>query len=132
MNIIKLFNLFKNKLLSKIDTFVSKYFNKNRNYPMEILFKNNMEFYFIEDDKLDWNNIGYFPNIDLSNIKPLDDAEILYYYIDPKFNIKMPVYYEHNGKFITKYYNGIYGMAFVDNHLTKDYTLVNSKLLDNI
>lgn len=91
----------------------------------KILFRDDKRIYHIEDDRL---TISYI-SIDDSNIPHLKDVEILYYYIDTKFDVKYPVYFEYNGRFITEYYSRYYRISNIPEYYTRDYTLTNLKLI---
>lgn len=96
---------------------------------MEILFKSDNKVFGINY----FNNLGWKyiinNNDDLTNVKHLDDTKILYHYIDD--NMKFPVYYEFEGRFVTRDVNDYY-LSSIRYYYIKDYTLVNAKLLEDI
>lgn len=91
---------------------------------MNIIFKSDENIFFIEKDEL-----KYTPGISLSGVH-LDMVEILYNYVNNTNSDILPVYYEHNGKFITKNFQG-YTIFWCMDHYIKDYSLVNLKLLED-
>lgn len=94
---------------------------------MKILFKeDNNWIYYIKYNIL---TSGYIEKeFDLSNVPHLDDTEPLYHYRSNNTNKMYPVYYEHIGRFITEV-DGVYYHFEKETDITKDYTLINLKLI---
>lgn len=93
---------------------------------MEILFKDYLIYFFIKDNVLDWSFINFGDNLD--NIKHIDNAEVLYHYINLDGD-RYQVYYEHNNQVISKKNGNKYCEIIGTKHLIKDHTLTNLKLI---
>lgn len=95
---------------------------------MDTIFRDDDYYYYIGDDCLDYGKIHKFKKMD--DIPHLDDADALYHYKNVATNHFYPVYYELNGRFLTKSINDEIGYdIYPCDGLIKDYTLVNLKLL---
>lgn len=96
---------------------------------MDILFKDDKFFYYIEGNYVTVKGIGECTDIDSSNIPHIDNVEILFYYRNIKTNKLYPVYYTFNDHFITKNKYGYIATLDISEH-TRDYTSTNLNLLE--
>lgn len=96
---------------------------------MEILFRSKYYYFYIRNNHLRSAILWSAGGIDLSNVPHLDDAVVLYHYKNVDNGDMYPVFYEHNGRFIT---NGSEPYVItVYKVFVKDYTLPNLKLLED-
>lgn len=100
---------------------------------MKILFREEDIFpwiYYIDKDGiLSCSGMEYFDDDEIRNAIDITELDILYHYID-KYGVNIPVYYEHNDK-IVAYFNNKYDVIKIQNHYTKDYTIINLNLLED-
>lgn len=93
---------------------------------MEILFKSDVNIFFISDNKLSYNNQLYYPEDCIQKITHLDTLPVLFHI--RKYDKLLPVYFEFNGSVIYKNSQGAY---HVSSSPVKDYTVVNINNLKN-
>lgn len=97
---------------------------------MEILFRDEYDAYIIIDGYMSKRDLMHYDNSVINNIKHLDDAKILYHYRAIANDLSIPVYYEYNKRFISKGKHD-YLIFHIGDFSSKDYTLVNLKLLED-
>lgn len=96
-----------------------------------VLFRTGTKVYFINNsDELDWNFIdNFFHDKNINDTPRIEHADILYQY--RKDGNIFPVYYEYRKSFISKVV-GTYFIIELDPSYTRDNTIPNLKLLNNI
>lgn len=101
---------------------------------MEILFKDDFWLYHIENGIMECTLLDHvYHTTDLDEVQHLDDTDIIYHIYDNFSKAeKYPVYYEHlehDTKLVVVAKGDRYVVMSLNGFYTKDYTIVNIKLI---